>query len=420
MYTKRLFLPVVILVFFSIAPVYAAQLVGVMNLKAKDGIEPFLPTIINELFCAKIPEFDDYGIVAGPFIDEKILKSGSDELINCNRTDCYYLIGSGFDVNLLVAGTIGMQKEAFVINLMLLDVPNEKVIRKVVRKYDGDQYGLVDELEKYLQELFGVLPQQDNVAVAKELQVDETFVPEDVYEDIVSDYADEDTEIEGTPSLLEDDEKDDDEGKKTRRKVKRRKVVRQTPARMPGEGSLFHWGDDEDSEIILAAGYSMINLYDFFAYDYAKIGYRYKRNVFMLQAKINNIVDTTFINSNEHERFINEKIIFGGGLMYGYRLCQLFNDWVTLTPGITVGFYKYTDKESFYDTKNSTSTWEYRENRSALTETKSYFGMNFQIEVGNQINEHLAIYTYTHAQLLYVADPILFLDMGMQIGFMLP
>jgi hypothetical protein len=381
----------------------------VMNLKTSPGISDVVSPAVNEFFVSFITNLGTYDVMDGKTVADILTKNNSADLLACQEMDCLFLLGAGLDAREVLAGELVLANGQYEITLRRVDVKDEKLIKGFKQTYIGSEFGLVDELDGYLQVLFGAAPL---APTATELFYTPPAAPVvDLSEPVVKSTA-------GTDA-------DADSGEDSTGMVKRLVIQDKLPwfeepqvqaELKPGEFELFSWSATQDKHLIYQGGASYFSTAEMPLIDYVNIGYQNRRLIILIDMKMGEMVTVEEYPLLARE-ICDSNQVFGVGLKLGYELCKLFNRWVIITPGINVGYYSYKHRIhrrsfSYYDNR-----WS--ENGMPLVEDfTGYFGATVNVDVGRRIlNNKLGVYLYLQQQLLYVSNVLPFSNIGLKLSY---
>jgi hypothetical protein len=426
----------------STGPVRATTRVAVMNLKAKTGVSVVVLPLINELFCAKLPALGNYEAITGETIDNMLEKSGDPDLMECNSTDCYYLIGSGLEADLLLAGTISKSGEAFTVQLMLLDIGQERIVREIAVKYEGEEVYLVDMLEDYLKMVLGMkkVPRDQRVKLAKDDRIKEKEPEEEVSVEKKKKKKKKKEKVKKEKEIEEKEEYAEEEGFVDRRKVTNidklslmdRKIARSKKKPEKGdplfvnkgeedysidEYELFRWSETNVKYFLFGGGGGAIlvedpkaKLFDMFCYD-VRVGYQIKR--VMLMAEFRQLEITPPLRDSVAiltYRILEEWKITGSGIKFGFEMFQMFEKWLTVTPCLCAGYFDYYMRRQTDQELPGGGAWN--EGKPYIVTKRSYFGASIRFDIGKRWHEFFGGYLTIEPQLMYVPEVIFIINVG--------
>jgi len=150
-----------LIVFFSLLLLPPASLAGVrvavMDFVSKGGIEQAQVDALSEMLANEISRLGDFSVVGKADIVSMLdLEQRRQQLDGCNDSRCLSEIGGALGVRWVVAGSVSLFGETYLLNLRLIDVVSARVGGRVSRRIGGGQDALVDALPAAAAELFGM------------------------------------------------------------------------------------------------------------------------------------------------------------------------------------------------------------------------------------------------------------------------
>lgn len=147
---------------------FAGVRVAVMDFVSKGGIEQAQVDALSEMLANEISRLGDFAVVGKADIASMLdLEQRRQQLDGCNDSRCLSEIGGALGVRWVVAGSVSLFGETYLLNLRLIDVVSARVGGRVSRRISGGQDELVDELPGAAAELFGMAESDLGVEVER-------------------------------------------------------------------------------------------------------------------------------------------------------------------------------------------------------------------------------------------------------------
>jgi hypothetical protein len=135
----------------------AELLVSIYPLQGK-GVDSATAAEIDELLRTEAGELPAL-IVQSEAKTRRAIKRVTGKAGSCRgRLDCLIEVGEVTAANLLIYGTVAREPDAFQLDLTMVDVVKESIVRQVSRRVSGDARGVTVRIRELLIEL--VLPEQ--------------------------------------------------------------------------------------------------------------------------------------------------------------------------------------------------------------------------------------------------------------------
>jgi hypothetical protein len=136
------------------APNAAKPRLVVTDLIAERGLDAGLVRLLNEMMLTELSDQSDYIVIGGS--DIKALHDDEAQrqmLGNCDETSCLAELGGALDAQVIVSANIGVVGERYLINLKMIDVAQNRVVRRVSRTTAADERMLLPEMRSAVHEL---------------------------------------------------------------------------------------------------------------------------------------------------------------------------------------------------------------------------------------------------------------------------
>jgi hypothetical protein len=119
--------------------------IAVMDLK-NEGVGPEAASLLTGVVSNKLASFGIFTVISREDI-KNLLKHEQDQiLLGCDDEKCLLKLGDVLGAENLVAGSVGMVGQTYVVNLQLLEVSKARVAKRVNRQFEGSREKLLDEM----------------------------------------------------------------------------------------------------------------------------------------------------------------------------------------------------------------------------------------------------------------------------------
>lgn len=138
------------------APVMAGDLIkiAVMDIKAKQGVNPQVTSSLTDLICTQIANIGTHEVIGRDDMQAILEHIADKQLLECDDTKCLAQVGGALGVQQLLSGNIGMVGTTYLVNMKLIDIDNAKVLKRISREYAGNEAGLIQEVKNCVAELY--------------------------------------------------------------------------------------------------------------------------------------------------------------------------------------------------------------------------------------------------------------------------
>ena len=161
----------------TLTPVAAEELIkiAVMDLKAKQGVNPQVTSSLTDLICTQIANIGTHEVIGRDDMQAMLEHIADKQLLECDDTKCLAQVGGALGVEQLLSGNIGMIGTTYLINMKLIDIDNAKVLKRISKEYAGNETGLIQKIKDCVAELYDLQP--STAAVTEEKPVEPAMMP---------------------------------------------------------------------------------------------------------------------------------------------------------------------------------------------------------------------------------------------------
>ena len=339
--------------------------IGVMRLEAR-GVNSMLVNLINELMCSTIPQLGDFWVINTDILYDSLKSIPDKSVLNCKRKKCYLEMGDHLQVSYLIVGSIAQQDTVYTLNIINLDVDNDEVFSRVTKTYTGEETGLVEQLEKWMYTLFRIKTEEDKKREAEEA---------------------------------------------ARKAAEDKKEFKMDFIDFSTMYNIIRLSGPDSSELSYGVGYTLNK--DISGLDYFYVSLRHENLVFGLDVNwYTKDVDEKYTEYGTEYWAQGTDQLGGGALIIGYQWLDLLDGLITLTPGITGGWYFYKRDMQTKQFNPMDSTWV--DAFPTDITRNSCVGPNIRADINYRITRQLKVSAFVFEQWLYLPEILSLLRFGIQ------
>jgi len=117
--------------------------ISVMELKAENGIDKGVVTLLYELILTEFQEYSNLSVISKTDISSMVQYETEKELAGCDETSCMAEIGGALGVDKVVIGHVGKLGSSYVVTLKLMNIKKATVENRVSKTIPADEDKLI-------------------------------------------------------------------------------------------------------------------------------------------------------------------------------------------------------------------------------------------------------------------------------------
>jgi len=117
--------------------------ISVMELKAENGIDKGVVTLLYELILTEFQAYDNLSVISKTDISSMVQYETEKELAGCDETSCMAEIGGALGVDKVVIGHVGKLGSSYVVTLKLMNIKKATVENRVSKTIPADEDKLI-------------------------------------------------------------------------------------------------------------------------------------------------------------------------------------------------------------------------------------------------------------------------------------